>query len=739
LIVVFSLSLFVSATLLFWVQPMFAKMSLPLLGGTPAVWNTTMVFFQAILLGGYLYAHAVTRWLGLKRQVVLHFLLLLSALLLMPVGVAANWTPPATANPVLWLFLLLFVSLGLPAFMISSTAPLLQGWFVHTGHHTADDPYFLYAASNAGSMAALLGYPLFLEPWLKLSEQSAAWTGGYVLLMLLMAACAVIAWKRFTPAPVIREGEDERWGSEALQGDIGISWNLRLVWFFLSFAPASLLLGVTTHISTDIAAVPLLWVVPLALYLLTFILVFGRRKILPHQWMVFAQPFVVLPLVYVFMLGWGDYLSTFPLHLLAFFICAMVCHGELAKTRPAARYLTEFYLWLSFGGVMGGLFNTLAAPVVFDSVAEYPLAFALACFLRPGPDDEGPGFTMHWSDILQPAMLALAAGGVIFALQTFTTLPAAMTGRKIVVLAALGLLYALFRKRPLRFGASVGFLLLLGAVTSATSGNVLLQERNFFGKIWVTEDTGERFHSLNHGRAVHGAQHQDPSLRRDPLTYYTREGPLGNLYSALTGPYAPEKIGIIGLGAGTIAAYGQPGQKITFFEIDPDMERVARDSTFFTYLQDCPAEVDIVLGDARLTLARTQDRNFDLIVVDAFSSDAIPIHLITKEALALYVSKLTDKGVLAFNISNRYLDLEPVLARIAAELKLIAITNRHLSASVFDQISSMKSNSTWVVMTRQWQHIGYLPMIGAWRTSAGKETVDLWTDDFSNIVSVFQW
>ena len=351
MLIIFSLTMFVSATLLFLIQPMFTKMVLPLLGGTPSVWNTCMVFYQAALLAGYGYAHAIPKWLGVRRQAAFHLGLLLLIILTLPIGISQGWTPPATTNPIPWLLLVLLVSVGLPFFVVSTTAPLLQKWFSHTGHHAAGDPYFLYGASNLGSMLALVAYPALVEPYLRLHQQTWVWAGGYALLLGLIALCGGMLW---------RAAASDRGDASAAAGSMvadvpPLTLSRRAWWVLLAFAPSSLLLGVTTYLSTDIASVPLLWVIPLAIYLLTFVLVFARRPLLPHRVMVLIEPFLVIPVVLLFFLGLQVGLwQIFILHLLAFFCIAMVCHGELMQARPPAAQLTEFYLWMSVGGVLGG-------------------------------------------------------------------------------------------------------------------------------------------------------------------------------------------------------------------------------------------------------------------------------------------------------------------------------------------------------------------------------------------------
>jgi SAM-dependent methyltransferase len=740
LLVIFALAMFLGATLLFMVEPMFGKMALPLLGGSPAVWNTCLVFYQGALLAGYLYAHLAPKWLGVRRQAAFHLGLLLLILFTLPIGIFHGWTPPPTANPVAWLLLLLMLSVGLPFFVVSTTAPLLQKWFAHTGHTSAHDPYFLYGASNLGSLLALVAYPVLIEPYLRLHHQAWAWAGGYALLLALVALCGVMLWRTSAPAgtapgpdaPIAAAGAEAVPPTAAL-----LTLSQRAWWVLLAFAPSSLLLGVTTFLSTDIAAVPLLWVIPLIIYLLTFVLVFARKPIIPHRIMVLVEPFLIIFLAITFFARLkGAVWQTLPFHLLAFFCIAMVCHGELMHSRPPADHLTEFYLWISVGGVLGGIFNALVAPILFSSVIEYPLIIAVACLLRPSlsPPTERPNPRL-W-DFLLPLFL-----GVLLALLAwaFRMMPDRLKLVALLVIAcSAGAICYSFRFRPLRLALGVGVLIIAGSWVVIHPDRVLFQERNFFGVSKVTADAAGHYRILTHGFTVHGAQSLDPARRREPLTYFSRTGPLGQVFEVFSGPQAKKEVAIIGLGTGTIACYGQAGQHFTFYEIDPAMERIARDPRYFTYLSECPAQVKVILGDARLSLKSAPASFYDMIILDAFSSDAIPIHLVTREAMRLYLSKLKPGGILVFHISNRYLDLKLVLGNLARDAGLIALSNSDLKLSDQDR-RNKKLPSAWVVMARQRQDLGGLAKDQRWRTLPPRPGKALWTDDFSNIWSVFDW
>ena len=731
MLVTFSLALFVSATLLFLVQPMFTRMVLPLLGGTPAVWNTCMVFYQAALLAGYAYAHAATQWLGVRRQAALHLALLGLVAFTLPIAIAPGWDPPVSGSPIPWLFAVLLLSVGLPFFVISTTAPMLQKWFAHTGHGASQDPYFLYGASNLGSMLALVGYPVVVEPYLRIKSQTWVWAGGYLALIGLIAACAVLLWR--SPAETRGAQDMDRLDLPAVTDtDAPVGFSQRLWWVLLAFAPSSLLLGVTTYLSTDIAAVPLLWVIPLAIYLFTFVLVFSRRPLLTHSWMVFAEPYLVIPVAVILFLG-IDVSMVFLLHLLTFFLLAMVCHGELMKYRPQAAHLTEFYLWMSVGGVLGGLFNALLAPVLFRSVLEYPLMIVIACMLRPYLAKPRPyGYLL---DILLPLGLAAALTGVIKLLPQATLWE---QGGLIVISCLGGTVCYSFRHRPLRFGLGVGAFLFIGFwITMDYQGQILYKTRNFFGAIQVRLDAEGGHHLLYHGTTLHGAQSLAPSRRRDPLTYFSRTGPLGQVFAEVSRAPAGRRVAVVGLGTGSIAAYGSPGQHFTFYEIDPAVEDIARNPHYFTFLKDSSARMEVVLGDARLSLKRAPPAGYDLIILDAFSSDAIPMHLVTREALDLYLSKLAPEGLLVFHISNRYLNLEPVMANLAADAGIVCLAQGP-DRLTDQELKEKKCPSHWAVMARSVADLGNLPQDPRWRRLSPQGEV-LWTDDFADILSVFNW
>jgi len=728
-LILYATTIFGSATLLFLVQPMFARMALPLLGGAPAVWNTALVFYQAGLLAGYVYAHGATAWLGLRRHAALHLILLLLPLGMLPIGIPRGWTPPSQDNPTPWLLALLMVSVGLPFFVVATSSPVLQAWFSGTGHGRAADPYSLYAASNLGSMLALLSYPTLLEPTLRLDDQSRLWAVGYGLLVLLIGGCAIALWRSPAAPPP--------GGSDADPSDSGVTAGRRARWVLLSFVPSSLMLSVTTYLSTDIAAIPLLWVIPLAIYLLSFILVFARRRVVSHRLMVEALPIVMLPLVIVLAARTNEPIAiVIPTHLVTFFVAAMVCHGELATDRPATRHLTEFYLWMAAGGVLGGAFTALIAPLIFSTVVEYPLMLVLACLLGSRPDEAWQGRRQRALDLALPLALGVLAVGLITALQAGV----AGSGRASIG-PAFGLLVLLcftFSRRPLRFGLGVGVLLVTSTLYLGEEGRVLHTERSFFGIHRVTLDPSARYHVLLHGTTLHGMQSLDPARRLRPPTYFHATGPLGQVFAAFGGAAAKQSVAVVGLGAGSVACHGERGQRWTFYEIDPTVERIARDPRFFTFLRDCPPDVTVALGDARFSLGTARDGQYGLIILDAYSSDAPPVHLITREAVHLYLAKLAPDGILVFNTSNRHLELEPVLGNLARAAGLASLAQDDAVVREAERLEG-KLPSQWVVMAREPAHFGGLQADARWKSTRHQPDVAAWTDNFSSLLSAFRW
>ncbi|MCI0338048.1 MAG: fused MFS/spermidine synthase [Acidobacteria bacterium] len=713
-------------------------MLLPYLGGAPSVWTTCIVFFQGMLLGGYAYAHLTTKWLGARRQIVLHLVLLLSAVFFFPPEVSESVVQSldGQTQPIWWLLVRLSVMVGLPFLMLSTGGPLLQQWFSSTNHVSAKDPYFLYSASNLGSLVALLGYPILMEPVLRLHQQAWLWAGGYVLLLVLIFACALVRWRGVNPSI-------ESMGP--LANDMakveGLTLKRRVRWLLLAFVPSSLMLGVTTYLSTDISSVPLLWVIPLSLYLLTFILAFARRQLLSLNLLTRLMPMLSLILILSMLVSLRRPMWLMMLlHLLFFFVASAVCHRRLADDRPPASKLTEFYLWLSFGGVLGGIFNSVVAPAVFNSVVEYPLAIVLALLVRPraGKQLSGVGRAeparLHGLDFAAPVIVFVLIGGLVLLLPRLGLVPIKVL--LLSLLASSGISY-LFARNPLRFGLAMGALMLgISLFPGLHDEQSLHIDRNFFGVLRVARESDGKFQQLYHGTTLHGRQFLNPQRQCEPLSYYHQSGPLGQALEAFAISPALPNIAVVGLGTGAMASYSRPGQIWTFYEIDPAVLEIAQNSQYFTYLQKCTTTpVKMVLGDARLQLRSASDGHYGLIVLDAFSSDAIPLHLLTREALDLYLSKLAPGGWLAFHISNRHLDLHPVVGNLARSANLICLANKRLPVNEGEG----QSLAFWVVLARLPEDLGNLLNDSRWQRLEGSAQADVWTDDYSNILKVLKW
>ena len=819
LVVLFGTTILVSGALLFLVQPMIAKFILPSFGGTPAVWTGSMLFFQAALLGGYLYVHVTTTWLGPRRQAWLHLAVVLLPLLIFLLWgpltePGEEWAPSSQENPIFLLLGVLFVSVGLPFFALSTTNPIVQRWLSDTDHPAARDPYFLYVASNLGSVVGLLGYPLLIERELSLANQGIWWSISYGLLVLLVIGSAILMWRSapVTDAPTtVEDGEAEPPGgapnppvgsgggapetgaplSETAGESSAPTFWRRARWVGLTFVPSSLMLGVTAFITTNITPIPLLWVIPLSLYLLSFTLVFSPFQRVPdllHKVMVGVMPLIMTTLVLTALTDLRrPYWALILLHLVGFFVVAMVLHGEVARDRPAARHLTEFYLWVAVGGVLGGIFNALIAPVAFDTVVEYPLAIVLACLFVPGailatllyrnrgeqrdarrdggegeqasdaPGEEGrETITSSGGRTLGSRRLALALdfllpvalGLVILALGWvvdsgyFDPLFERNTIWQMFVglSAAACLWFAYSSSRPIRFGLGIAALLL--AVTFANGvGNILFEDRSFFGVYRVTGDAGTEnaYHALVVGDTNHGAQlfgYQPPI----PIAYHDPSGPFGQLFELLPGEATDESpVAVLGLGAGVMSCYAEPGQQWTYYEIDPLVESIARNNELFTYLRDCPGEYDVEIGDARLKLAEAEPESYGLIIGEAFSSDAIPVHMLTREATDMYFEKLNENGVLVHHISNRHLELEPVVGDLARDRGLVCYSSYDdLSTTQPSATSQYKLAAHFTVLARDEADLGSVSDDPRWAPcQTNAETDRVWTDDYSNILSTF--
>ncbi|WP_454598044.1 spermidine synthase [Qipengyuania sp. SM2507] len=710
--------------LLFLVQPLVARMALPRLGGAPAVWNSAMLVYQALLLGGYAYAHAIGRW-PIARQAAVHLGLLLLAGLTLPIALA-DLPAPAAGFEALWVPLLFLLTIGPVFFVVSAQAPLMQRWYAADA--SAGDPYWLYAASNLGSFTGLLAYPLLFEPNLSLGAQSWVWSLGFGVLILLVGAAAAARWRAGgLDAPLPPAASEP------------IGWRRTLLWLALAAVPSGLMLSATTHLTTDIVAMPLLWVVPLGLYLLSFVFAFNARSALGHT-LARVAPVIVLLAGGMAMVSQGaESLSTGFATVLMLFVVAVALHRRLYDDRPSPARLTYFYLIMSAGGALGGLFTALLAPVLFDWVWEHPILVLAAAALLPNRP------LIAWMDRLGldrrqrriAVLLVLIAAMVLSGLLNRWLVE---QNDALVLLGMLGVAWCGILLLGYRW-AMVAVLAMLmlgrgGYQTLATSAEGA-RERSYFGVYTVREQEYAGLRGLTHGTTLHGLQFTDPVDRREPTTYYGRDSGVGaalDVLPQLSGPDA--RVGVVGLGVGTLACYRQPGQAWDFFEIDPKVVDFSRGEDGFSFLRECTPDAPIHIGDARLVLEEFPDDRFDALVIDAFSSDAIPLHLVTTEAFGIYRRKLEDDGLLLLHISNRFIDLRPMVAALAREHGMTAIL-RSDQANLGPGISP----SLWVVMSPD---AGQLARLLTARRDLSWHRLpppaqNLWTDDFASILPHIQW
>jgi hypothetical protein len=763
----YTVTTFVSALLLFSVQPMFAKMVLPVLGGSPSVWAVAIFFFQAALLVGYCYAHLLIARVPAQLTGLVHLCVCLLAFLVLPIGLPTSWGEPPTGEPYLWQLGLFAVAIGLPFLAVSANAPLLQAWFVRTGHPHGHDPYFLYAASNLGSLIALLAYPFVLEPAFGLKELSRIWTLGYVVLLagltlafLLMRAGANQAASDPKPAPTFAADG----GAAAAP-----TWADRLGWIGLALVPAALLTAFTTHITTDIASAPLLWVLPLSLYLLTFVLVFRDRPLIPRPALLILHlAAVAVALLALSQTKHDNWFVTASTGVAVFFTSAMVAHRTLYEARPAAGYLTEFYLWMSFGGALGGLAAALIAPRIFSEVFEYPLLLALSMACRPGVFDT-QALARLWNSLAEarwrltplrprPAgqplteadkqealiLWLIVAGGILVIYWLpwgLGKLPVDLGewGTTPVVVAVLtaGLISQLYRPGRQFAAALLVFCALVWLPSSVKRGEA---HRSYFGVYRVQTSADGDYHTLVHGTTLHGAQRvRDPEGKKvddpTPATYYYETSPIAQTIAKVRERLGDKKgqFGVTGLGAGSLACHSKDGEGWRFFEIDPVIVGIAGNPRYFTFLSHCQPKPDIVMGDARLTMAKQANDTFDLIIVDAFSSDAVPVHLMTAEALRLYLDKVKPDGIVLLHISNRYLDLDAVLG---ATIQVLPGVFGFIISDDDADGSYAQSTSTVAVFAKSKEALEPLRSI---KEVSEFEDAGLraWTDDYSDILGPF--
>ena len=701
----FTVTSFLGSFLLFLIQPMAARILLPEVGGSSALWSTALAFFQIALLAGYIFAHYSTTLLDPKRHRVAQGAVVALPLVVLPVALPEGWHPPVDVPPSAWVLFALLIMVGLPFFALSTASPTLQRWLSWTDHPDSADPYFLYSAGNVGSVLALVGYPVVIEPRLDLDEQGLLWATVYGLFVVATLGCAlVIRPDRSRPQAAV----------QPLPGPVPG----RFRWFLLSASAAALLVAITQVLSVDIAPFPLLWVVPLLLYLLTFVFAF-RRGGPPSTRVLRPLALALSPFVAVFVIP--GVAVALPLWLVVsvilmwFAAVVQVLHIQLVESKPPPSQLTVFFVAISTGGAVGGTAVSLVAPAVVSFELEIPLALFLAVLLLVKPRNpliEGLGPVVPYLLMALPLLVAPFVG--------LSWIVALILAPAIIGLVFLG-----------RSAVLPGLVLALAFVAVAVSpGDILFRDRSFYASYSVVETDVRR--SIVSGRTNHGDQLL--ATPRDPVTYYARQSPISDLLDPQGGPESiPDNVGIVGLGAGGISAYGVPGQTITYFEIDSLVVDIAQDEMLFTYLRDSAADVRIEIGDGRQMIERSSDR-FDLLVIDAFNSDAIPVHLLTVEAMRTYVDRLEPDGRLAIHVTNRFLDLAPVVAASAESADLEVLT-RNFSPND-EQEAAGANGSIWMVIAPERTSIDGLRDLG-WIDPPGGG--DVWTDDFSNVFGAIQW
>ena len=668
----YTVTIFLSALLLFSVQPMIAKMILPELGGSPAVWQTVMLFFQILLLAGYGYVHFTTTKLSLKWQIITHRLILICAFGVLPFTMNAGTLFDRNIYPILWLFETLIYSVSIPFFILSTTAPILQKWFSLSSHSNAKNPYFLYSASNIGSLVALLSYPFLIEPLLILQNQTLSWSGLFVLFFIFIIYITTGVNTNNVPLKATDNPS------------ISINpptWTEKLTWCFLSFIPSSLMLGVTSHITTDIAAMPLLWVIPFALYLISFIVVFSKnmtgynlsKKLLPYAVVVALLMLIFQEKINIMQCPTVLFVC---MTLLCFLCIAIRYHGELVEKKPTAENLTYFYLCMSIGGALGGVFNALLAPVVFSDIYEYKIIVLLSAVLCIRKFKSPTEYII----LITPAF----------------------------------------------------FIIFLGSFFYFNSDDVF-RERNFFGVSRVAYNDKFKAKIYYHGTTNHGMQSTLEKYRLKPMAYYSG---INDFINLLPDDVKQKPMAITGLGVGTLTCYANQNQFVDIYEIDPVVIKIANNPDLFTYMRDCKGNKNIILGDARINLQKADDNRYGFMIMDAYSSDSLPVHLLTKEALAIYLTKLDDNGIIAFHISNRHLDLKPVLASFKEHFKLSAYIRSDMNVKKLTK-HSLYTQNEWVILSKNPTIFDKIIPDDKWKPLESSNQ-SMWTDNYSSIFSILK-
>lgn len=724
----FLIAICTGSMLLFLVQPMIARMALPRLGGASSVWNSAMLVYQSLLLAGYGYAH----WLGRfapRRQAAIHLTLFCLAALTLPIGLNAA-SPRSELDPALWVPWLLLTSIGPLFFVVSAQAPLMQRWFAVSG---GGDPYPLYAASNLGSFAGLLAYPLLVEPFMDVGAQSLLWSLGYASVALLVVFCALQLPRNANVAVDNATAESTTADDTAAAPD----GKTLLRWVILAAIPSGLMLSSTQHLTTNIAAMPLIWVIPLGLYLLSFSVAFAENRTLADIMTKIAPISLIFAAITAFMGVARSPYGAGVLVLCNLFIISCALHARMFEARPNPKFLTRFYLAMSFGGAIGGVFCALLAPLIFDWTYEHPILL-LAAALALKPTAFVSELQQFWSDKRRsrPALIVGLIVVGVAALSTSDLLFPLSFGYKLLIgLGLAAFAFFAFGKRPLYFAALVGVMLSINGAKWIADNMDGRTMRSYFG-VYTVRPMGDDATSIVHGTTIHGVQMRDEAYATTPTVYFTRKSGVGLAFTAAPEMFGPNaRIDVIGLGAGTMACYAQPGQRWKFYEIDPLVEKIARDTRHFSFISRCKPDLDVEIGDARLLIAEQPANDVDILVIDAFSSDAIPMHLLTTEAFETYRRRLAPNGLLMAHISNSYLDLKPVLAG-AARSGWESRMRRYRQVEEGEEHSRF-APSTWIALSRDPATIAALERATGrerWEPLPPYPDFTPWTDSYGSIL-----
>jgi SAM-dependent methyltransferase len=731
IVLFFAPTIFLSAFLLFCCEPMVGKMTLPLLGGAASVWITCLLFFQLMLLAGYGYAHALERYANVRTQMLMHGALMLAAMFFLPIHFSGRPDASASAHPTLWLLGMLMRYVAVPFCIVSTTAPLLQNWLSKTSTASGKDPYFLYAISNAGSLLALVLYPVVIEPRWGVRLQGRSWGVAYGLLVLSVIAAALGVRRHLTVAASAKRKRGSAQPQETPAGTV----KQRAFWLAAAFVPSGLMLAVTNHMLVNLASMPFLWVVPLALYLLTFMIAFARRFHISLRVLSVIVPVILLvmvPLVAVSRpFGRETLWYVLGSHMLVLFAGALLCHTALASRRPDTSQLTEFYFWVALGGALGGIFVAIVAPFVFSTVVEYPLLFATIAFFR---DTRETGSKITLGDWIHPAAMGLFVAAGWYAFKWASVDVTADVKTSLSVGAVLALVAYLAQRRRIRFALTVAVMIAgyrLALPKFLDDAQILHIDRDFFGIKKVVFDVDSNMRKLLHGDTLHGVESMDPSLSGQPLSYYHETGPAGDIMKLIS-VRAKQHVAVVGLGTGSMAGYAGPDRHITFFDIDPQVYDIA--FHFFTYLRRCGDECDVVFGDGRLSIEKARDGEFDVLMLDAFNSDSIPAHLVSREAVRMYLTKLKPDGLILFHVSNRYMDVESLATAVALDAGLQGRVRYD-----DDEEAPGKATSDYVVVARHSEDFGELNEDENWTTIEKPNGIQPWTDDYSNMLAIVRW